>query len=257
MPRLPQGRGFCKSGGRGEETAGKGREQHQPGQSSQALKDTREELETERARGGQLELESGGEDKIGRKDTGEGRGGKSVGGGGEIGIERMESSGGLEEGGDGGAGAVRTDGVGGEKGKESGFRATMRNILSLVKGKILVRDVDVGGMSVRDVGDQVDYGEEAVEMEEFLHIPRVSQRAAGADMRRDTAAADRRVRRSLPLFLRRGTQVHRREGLHCFHALGTAKFVQIPGYVHHQRLSESFARSIRPGCPAPARQIQY
>ncbi len=146
----------------------------------------------------ELELESGGEDKIGRKDTGEGRGGKSVGGGGEIGIERMESSGGLEEGGDGGAGAVRTDGVGGEKGKESGFRATMRNILSLVKGKILVRDVDVGGMSVRDVGDQVDYGEEAVEMEEFLLVNmRGLLGTRGWEEREEAAKEDRRWLRTI------------------------------------------------------------
>ena len=55
-----------------------------------------------------------------------------------------------------------------ESGKEGGFKATLRGLLAMVKGKIMVRNVETGGMSVREGGEQVDYGEEAVEMEEYL-----------------------------------------------------------------------------------------
>ena len=87
-----------------------------------------------------------------------------AGSGGKERYEGME----LEEGGAGAGGGEGGSGEGGEQGRERGIRAAIRSVIQLVKGKLLVRNRGEGGMIVKDKGEQLDFGEEAVEIEEYL-----------------------------------------------------------------------------------------
>ncbi len=89
---------------------------------------------------------------------GEGRG-KVVGGRGGSREEEMEV--------EGSQGECSTEGSK-EGGKEKGLRAVIRNMVNMVKGKLLVRNREEGGMIVKERGEQLDYGEEAVELEDYL-----------------------------------------------------------------------------------------